>query len=208
MMEKKKKSIKDEFNLMAVLLIPIAVGINIVGGQLAGALKIPIYLDCIGTILIAMLAGPWVGALTGLLSNVANALISGPEWLPYALVSIAIGLMAGVLSKKGMFLNIVKTVISGFILAFTASIIAAPITVYLFGGVTSSGSTFITAFLLATGKNIFESVFTSSIIADSADKLISVFVSYSIIKNMSARYLSKFSYGSQYIKKGNKETNI
>lgn len=193
------KGIGKDFSLMAILLIPVAIAINIVGGQLAALLKIPVYLDCIGTIIVGMLAGPWVGAVTGFLSNAINAIFD-PTFLPYSLVSIAVGLVTGFLSQRQMFKKISYIVISGVIIAFTASIIAAPITAYLFGGVTGSGSTFITALLLATGKNLMQSVFTAAIISDLADKLISIFVAYFVIRNMSARYLSKFKYGNNFIK--------
>lgn len=59
-------------------LIPVAIVINIVGGMLAGALKLPIFLDSIGTMLSAVLLGPWLGALTGLLSNVFQGLLTDP----------------------------------------------------------------------------------------------------------------------------------
>ena len=52
------------------MLIPIAIAINIILGQtVAAALKVPIYLDSIGTILVGVLAGPIAGALTGALAN-------------------------------------------------------------------------------------------------------------------------------------------
>ncbi|NLV47950.1 MAG: ECF transporter S component, partial [Clostridiaceae bacterium] len=60
----RKYSIKTDFNMLALLFIPIGVAINFVGGQLASLLKLPVYLDTIGTMLTAILAGPWVGAVT------------------------------------------------------------------------------------------------------------------------------------------------
>ena len=46
--------------------MPVAIAVNIILGQtVAAALKIPIYLDSIGTILVGVLAGPLAGALTG-----------------------------------------------------------------------------------------------------------------------------------------------
>ena len=39
------------------------------GGVLVTTLRLPLYLDTIGTILVAVLAGPWVGALTGIITN-------------------------------------------------------------------------------------------------------------------------------------------
>ena len=46
----KKHSIKDDFSMMAILTIPVCVAVNFVGGQLASLLKLPMYLDVIGTI--------------------------------------------------------------------------------------------------------------------------------------------------------------
>ena len=54
------------FDTRTIVLIPIAIAINIVLGQTVGtALKVPIYLDSIGTILVGVLAGPIPGLVTG-----------------------------------------------------------------------------------------------------------------------------------------------
>src|SRR5215213_11449743 len=63
-------SITSQFDTRTIVLIPIAIAINIILGQtVAAALKVPIYLDSIGTILVGVLAGPIAGALTGGLTN-------------------------------------------------------------------------------------------------------------------------------------------
>ncbi|SHF39202.1 energy-coupling factor transport system substrate-specific component [Seinonella peptonophila] len=199
-MEGNKYSIKADFTLMAMMLIPIAIAINILGGQIAAALKLPIYVDTIGTLLIAILAGPWVGALTGLLSNLINGIFD-PVFIPYAMVSIAVGLVAGYLSRAKMFNSIGKMIISGIILGLTAAIISSPITAFMFGGVTGSGSTLITGVFLAAGQSLLKSVITTSIITDLADKIISIAFCFFIIKSISIRYLSKFSLGTHFTKK-------
>ena len=60
-----KRGFKYDFSLLAILLIPIGIAINFVGAQIILLLKLPIYLNTIGTILTAMIAGPWVGMITG-----------------------------------------------------------------------------------------------------------------------------------------------
>ncbi len=60
----------------------------------------PIYLDSIGTILVAVLAGPIAGALTGLLSNLLWTFVLPPPLhndyaAAFAIVAVVIGLMAG-----------------------------------------------------------------------------------------------------------------
>ena len=57
------ESIARQFDTRTIVLMPLAIAINIILGQtVAAALKIPIYLDSIGTILVGVLAGPIPGA--------------------------------------------------------------------------------------------------------------------------------------------------
>ena len=52
-----------QFSTRVIVLIPIAIAINIVlGYTVQTILKLPIYLDSIGTILVGVLAGPIAGA--------------------------------------------------------------------------------------------------------------------------------------------------
>lgn len=63
----KKKN--ETFSMMVILLIPVAIAINIVGGQMTSILKIPVDLDMIGVILVGALAGPLMLPLTVYLAN-------------------------------------------------------------------------------------------------------------------------------------------
>ncbi len=93
-LEKKKYSIKTDFSLLSILLIPIGVALNVVGDQLVAALSLPLYLDSFGAVLAGYLAGPWVGMLTGVLTNVLTGIIRNPTLLPYAITNGCTGLMA------------------------------------------------------------------------------------------------------------------
>jgi hypothetical protein len=103
-------SISRQFDTRTIVLIPIAIAINVVLGEtVAVALKVPIYLDSIGTILVGVLAGPFAGAATGLLSNLAwTFLFAGtpfgsPYAWPFAIVAAEIGLLAGLFGYAGVF---------------------------------------------------------------------------------------------------------
>ena len=52
-------------NIFKITFMSIAIVINILGGFIAIALKLPIFIDTIGTFLIAFLFGPISGAITG-----------------------------------------------------------------------------------------------------------------------------------------------
>jgi hypothetical protein len=90
-------------NSTALALIPLAIAINIAVGQLVTVLKLPIYLDSIGTVLVGALVGPWVGLLTGVLANLIWSLLVGPIPAYFAYVAGVIGLIAGFAGKWGVF---------------------------------------------------------------------------------------------------------
>ena len=191
---------KDTFSLMVILLIPVAIAINIVGGQMTSMLKIPVDLDMIGVLLVGALAGPIPAALTGVLTNLINGIMD-PSWLPYAFCSFFIGISAGLLSKYNMMNKIWKLAVSGIIIALVATVTATPITVFFFGGATGGGASMIAAGLMATGKQILEAVLSVYIVTETIGKMISLFVAYVIIKVIPDRTLTKYKYGMNFVKK-------
>src|SRR6266508_5544386 len=74
-------NIGRDFNTMTWVLIPVAIAINIAIGQIVVLLKLPVYLDSIGTVRVGILCGPWAGALTGALANTIWGLFN-PDSLP------------------------------------------------------------------------------------------------------------------------------
>ncbi|MFN8619849.1 MAG: hypothetical protein U0869_11315 [Chloroflexota bacterium] len=100
-------SIREQLPTRIWVLMPVAIALNIVLGQAVGsALRIPIYLDSIGTILVAALGGPIAGALTGLLSNLLWAYVvpppfQGPTAAAFAVTAVAVGLLAGTFTRYG-----------------------------------------------------------------------------------------------------------
>lgn len=195
----KKRSIKDDFTMLTLLIIPIAVAVNFVGGQLASILKLPFYLDTIGTIFAAMLCGPWVGAVAGVLTNVVTG-IANPVNFAFIPVNLLAGLVTGFLARKNMFHVWWKWLISMVIMSAVAIISAAPIVVLVFGGVTGSGTSLITATAMAAGANIWTAVFGTEGIFTVVDRVISFFIGFAVIKVIPARTLVKFGCGEFYIK--------
>jgi len=130
--------IRRQFDTRTIVLIPIAIAINIVLGQtVAAALKVPIYLDSIGTIFVGAVAGPVAGMLTGLLTNllwtyVLPAPFNSQYAAPFAIVALEIGLFAGIFGRLGWFRSrpatSLPTLLAGF--AVVAAIVAA---VFVYG---------------------------------------------------------------------------
>ena len=103
-------SIARQFSTRAVVLMALAIPINIVLGKVVSdVLRLPLYLDSIGTILVGVLAGPIAGATTGLLSNLTWTFVLGgtplgsPFAWPFGIVAAEVGFVAGVVAWAGGF---------------------------------------------------------------------------------------------------------
>ncbi|WP_106769672.1 ECF transporter S component [Paenibacillus faecalis] len=195
-----KRGLKYDFSLLAILLIPIGIAINFVGAQIVMLLKLPIFLNTIGTILTAMIGGPWVGMVTGASTNLVVG-ITNPVSFAFTPVQMAVGLVVGFLAMKGMYTNIWKVIISSLIVMFTVLIVASPIQVIMFGGATGNSSDAVVATFLASGQQIWTAVFSTKILVESFDKILSNIIAFGIVMKMSPRYLSKLNYGANFIKK-------
>jgi len=100
-------SLAGQFGTRTYLLMAVGIGVNVILGQtVASALKIPIYLDSIGTILVGVLCGPVAGALTGGLGNILWSYVIPPpfQYQPaaaFAITAVAIGVIAGLAGRAG-----------------------------------------------------------------------------------------------------------
>lgn len=185
-------SIRRDFNTMTWVLIPVAIAINIAIGEIVLLLKLPVYLDSIGTVLVGILCGPWAGALTGALSNTIWGFAIDPSSLPWWPVALFIGLVAGLCAKAGLFKSWWRVLIAGFLIALTAAIASTPIAVWLYGGITASGSSFITAYLMQTGQGMIQSVLSTNFLVEPVDKISTSLLAFAIIQGLSKRYIARF----------------
>ena len=191
------QGLKEQFSTKAVVLIPIAVGVNVIGGTLSSVLKLPVFLDTIGTIVIACLAGPWVAALTGLLTNVFLAMVANPVYLPYAIVSVLCALTVGYMVKAGLFKKVWGVVLIWLALTLVNAVSASIVTYFVFGGATGVNATsFLTASLVAATREIFASVLTSALLENLLDKGISILIAYVIVKKIPRRFISQYQAGA------------
>lgn len=159
--------------VLRLTVTAFCIALNIVGSYLALLLRLPIYLDSIGTILASALMGPWYG----LAAAVGNGLISGVLTDVYSLyflpVGAVTGLMAGLLFRKGI-LKGWKVIPGSLALTVPGTVLSASISAFLFGGVTSSGSSLLVQLFHHLGLNLVASAFAVQIVTDYADRLISV----------------------------------
>lgn len=170
-------------NTFKLIIMAMAVVINIVGAFVAATLKLPIFIDTIGTFLSAFLFGPISGMLTGIVTALINGLTFDPYSLYFMPVQLVIGIVAGVCYKKNLFKG--KYLVLGILITTViGSIVASIISAFVFGGITSSGTSFIVMYLKEAGVNIVTSIFSTQIIFDLVDKAITVLLVLSLIKSL------------------------
>lgn len=175
------------FSTRTLVLMAIGIALNMGLGQLISLLKLPIFLDSLGTMLVAVLCGPWVGGLTGLATNLLWGLIQDPTSAFFAPVAAMIGIVAGLLARAGLFRTAVGAAASGAIIAVALAFIAVPIRIYLFGGVTGSGADFLVAYLTRAGQDLFSSVVVTVITSNLADKIVTALLVWGIVRGLPQR---------------------
>jgi energy-coupling factor transport system substrate-specific component len=187
------QKMRKDFSTITLVLIPVAIAINIAVGQIVYTLKVPLYLDSIGTILVGVLAGPWAGALTGLLSNLVWGLTGmNVSYAPFAGVAAVIGLLAGLFSEAGWIRSWWKVVLSGVITGLIAAVISAPISAYVFGGVHGAGTDVVVAIFRGMGLGILPSTFAQGVSSDPLDKAASFLIVWLIVRALPMRFLARF----------------
>lgn len=168
-------------------LIVVCVLLNLGVGALVAVIRLPFYLDSIGTVLSAFIAGPVGGIIVGLASVMFGAIYT-PTLPAYAGTAIVIALYTSIFKKFGYLDKIGWTIVFGIGLGIAAAIVSAPVTAFVYGGVSISGTDAITALFSATGRNILESVVLSGLASDPVDKLVTSIIVFLLVKRLPQRW--------------------
>lgn len=181
-----------------IAMIPVAIALNIVVGQLVSILGLPVYLDSIGTVLVAALAGPAAGVVTGILTNVIWGLTLSPIALPFAVVQVVIGVMAGYAARYGMFRRFYLAPIAGAVTGVVAAVISAPISAFIFGGATGGGTGALVGAFQAMGQSLLGATTLQGLLSDPLDKAITFTIVVIILAALPSRFLQRFPFVRQY----------
>jgi energy-coupling factor transport system substrate-specific component len=158
-----------------VALIPACIGLNVTGHAVAVALKLPLFVDSIGTVLGAVLGGPWVGASIGLITNFVSSNTVDPIAAPYAVVSVAIGFGAGLVGYLDQRRRLADWIALWSVCFLLASLLSTPLNLLLNGG--RSGVPLgdgLYSYLLGVHLPTFLASFLAEAAIDVPDKLLTV----------------------------------
>jgi energy-coupling factor transport system substrate-specific component len=180
------------FTTQRLIVIALCAALNFSIGSIVYLVKLPVYMDSVGVMLCAMLIWPDRNAafvcclVSALISTLFTGLLVNP-FLPWFVgTDVVICLCAAyVTANFGDTFRArpmvpvqfgSRVLIGGIVTGVAAAIISAPVVVYLFGGVTGSGSAFIVAFFLKTGEQLWKAVLLSGLTADPVDKTLQVLI--------------------------------
>ncbi len=177
-------------------LIPSAVAFNVAMGTVVHAIKLPIYLDCIGVIATTLIAGLWPGLVVGILSFAVAALIGNPQVIFFTGTPIAVAIYTHLLAKRGALKTTPRVILVGIGMGVLAGIISAPVVAIVFGGITSAGSSTVTAFFLAAGKSLIRSVLFAGLACEPIDKVAQCLIAVWLVRAVPQDLLRQFRGGS------------
>lgn len=172
-----------KINTRTLTICALAMAINIALGILSTAVKLPFYLDTIGTVFVAILFGPWLGAAVGGMSNIISSLLTNPVAIPFLIVNVVIGLVVGFIARKHEW-TFKTALITGIILGIVAPLIGTPIGVWVYGGLTGTVSDIAFLWLVNSGSSIFASSFVLKVFNNLLDKIPTCLLCYALIKAM------------------------
>lgn len=170
-----KREEGSAISVRKMCVVALAIVLNVIGGQIALLFHLPIYLDSMGTIMIAMLYGPVYGMLPPLIYGLVMGFTVDIYSLYFMPVGLILGLMTGIVSRH-FSLKKWRVIPGALLITVPGTIVSSIITAILFGGITSSGSTIIVQLLNKAGLCLTASVFIVQFLTDYADRLLSLVI--------------------------------
>ncbi len=188
---------KKNEGFMVGLYSVLGILINYYGKYISETLKLPFWLDSLGTAFSAYLLGPTCGAIVGAAGNIMYG-INNPMAFLYALVNISFGIVIGIFAKKGYFEDIFKSLSVGVLITLISVCISTPINCILYHG--STGNVWGDSILLMMkdwGITWVIGSFVAEFFLDFFDKLLTVFCLYFFIK--ASRHLKKYFFNASVL---------
>lgn len=106
---------------------------NVAGAYFTTSLRLPIYLDSLGTVLASIVGGYVPGIAVGYATNLLNS-ISSPNYMYYGIVNVAIAIITANLAQRGWFKRLSRTMGAIGILGLVCGALGLLLTFLLYDG--------------------------------------------------------------------------
>jgi len=170
---------RDDSTRKFVLICFMGIILNLAGSQIAKNFNLPIYMDTIGTVFIAIIGGYVPGISVGFFTNLIGSYKDWQE-MYYGVVSISVALITTFLAQRGYYEKFPKVMLT------------IPITIL----VTSFFGTLVQELL--SGSNAFFSAsdvwdnYHKNFLSELPDKSLSIFISFFLLKLISSDLRERF----------------
>ncbi len=181
--------------LCLLLLCTVCIFINQIGVRLALGLKLPVFLDCVGTIIAAAVGGYLPGIAVGFLTNLI-ASIGDADTAFYGTLNVLIAVSASLFARCGFFRSWWKTLLTVPVFAFIGGALGSLMTWFLYGLDFGSGISAPLAhrFYEEMALSPFQSQFTADLLIDLLDKTVVVLLVYLTLKLLPRSLQTKMNY--------------
>jgi energy-coupling factor transport system substrate-specific component len=186
-----RRRIAEEMTGAALPFVAFCIALNLTVGQITALLKIPLYLDSIGTVLVAVLVGPWSAIICGSFANLFASAFGSPTMMFFIPVVVVIGAFTGYLARRAWFRKWYLVVAGGILQGVLAAIVSAPISAYLFSGVMMAGTDFLVLYFRSMGNTLLNSVFYQGLASDPVDKLVTYLLVFFLTRSLPRRLISR-----------------
>lgn len=157
-------------------LVVACVLLNLFGGWLVMVIRLPLFLDMVGTAIASVVLGPWPGVLVAVMTNGGETIYDGPASLSFMIVNVAGALVWGIgVRRFAMGRTLPRYLLLNAVVGAVCTLVSVPILVMNFQGETRNASSGITQHLLYTYHSMVAAVFSSNILLSMLDKFISGF---------------------------------
>lgn len=163
--------------LVCVLSCLAGIALNLVLRRFAALVGIPLYLDCVGTVLTAILGGYLPGMLVGYLTNIFLG-IWDPYAIYYGMINVLIAAVAAYLARQDRYRNVGRSLRTAPWLALVGGGLGSILTFGLYGLVFGEElSAKLAHFLYDSGlRSVFWAQLIGDFMIDLADKLLVVII--------------------------------
>ncbi|MBN1923655.1 MAG: ECF transporter S component [Nanoarchaeota archaeon] len=185
---------RTELTSYGLIVIILGTAVNLLLSFLNNYLRVNLWFDIIGSLVAAIISGPWTGFLTSLLTFTIRG-VNNFSIIPYFLIGGINSLLIGYLHKYKSLIskksNLIEILGTGSLIAFLSTIIYTKLNILL----TSSASNildWIIIILIGKPDNSMNGVLTGLVgpemLAHFLDKTASLFITYFIIRILPEKY--------------------
>ncbi|MBQ7159436.1 MAG: HD domain-containing protein [Treponema sp.] len=164
------------------LFVILCLTLNLVGKTFADALQLPLWLDSLGTVIVAYAFGPICGSIVGVTTNLVYS-VSDPVSAVYSITSVAIGVIVGLTARRRWFETVFGTMTASVLVTLVAVVVSVSVSLVRTEGMTGNlWGDGVIGLLHEEGMPFWMCAVIGEFYIDFLDKVITLFFLFFVIK--------------------------